>query len=307
MREYEYFQVDVFTSEPFTGNPLAVIPDAGGLTPREMMMIAREFYLPETTFIVPPETPDALFRMRIFTPTVELPFTGHPAVGGLWVMAELGRIELTEPVTTICYEQGVGPLTADLHVVDGRIDRIVMEQCPPVFLAELRNVNSLASALGVNPDEITSTGLTPQVVSTGMPQLMVPFRSLSAVQRLNAAEMELVSIMRVLNGVGSSFMHVWTTETVNPESTVHARGFAHLVGIPEDPVTGNANGALGAYLVRYGVVPLTGSRATIVSEQGIEVGRPGSLTVEVDHDNGVPRAVRVGGRCVQVARGVIRF
>ncbi len=305
MREYEYYQVDVFTSEPFTGNPLAIIPDAEGLTPQEMMMIAREFYLPETAFVVPPETPEASFRMRIFTPTVELPFTGHPVVGGLWVMAELGKVELTEPVTTVCYEQGVGPLTADIHVKDGRVDYVMMDQCSPVFLAELKNVKSLASALGVNPDEITRTGLPAQVVSTGMPQLMVPFRSLSAVQRLNAAEMELVSIMKVLNGVGSSFMHVFTTETVNPESTVHARGFAHLVGIPEDPVTGNANGALGAYLVKYGVVPLTGSTATIVSEQGIEIGRPGSLTVEVDHVNGVPKAVRVGGRCVQVARGVI--
>lgn len=307
MREYEFYQVDVFTSEPFSGNPLAVVPDAEGLSTQEMHMIAREMSLPETTFIVPPRTPEANYRMRIFTPTVELPFTGHPAIGAHWVMAQLGRMELVEPVTTVCYEQGVGPLTADFYVENGQVVHIMMSQCPPVVLGEIKNIRDLANGLRVRPEEITGTGLPVQVVSTGMPQLMVPIQSLSAVQRLDAAEMELASLAKVMGSVNSTFIMVFTTETERPDTKVHVRGFGHLVGIPEDPVTGNANGALGAYLVRNAVIPLTGSTIRYISEQGREINRPGSLIVEVDHTDGIPTAVRVGGEAVQVMKGVIQL
>jgi len=307
MRELEFYQVDVFTSEPFCGNPLAVVPDAEGLTPQEMLMIAREMYLTETTFIWPPQTAEASYRMRIFTPTVELPFTGHPAIGAHWVMAELGRVKLSEPVTTVLYEQTVGLLTADFHVKDGRVDHIMMSHCPPVFLGELHNISDLVAGLGISSQEITGTGLPVQAVSTGFPTLMVPIRSLSTVQRLDAAEMNLPSLAKVLNNVRASFMMVFTTETERPDVDVHVRGFGHLVGVPEDPVTGSSNGALGAYLVRTGVIPTTGSTVRFISEQGSEIKRPGTLIVEVDHEDGVPTAVRVGGRVVQVMKGVIQF
>jgi len=307
MREYEFYQVDVFTAEPFCGNPLVVYPDAGGLTAQEMQMIAREMGAPETTFMVPSEKEGASYRMRIFTPTVELPFTGHPAIGAHWVMAETGRVELSEPVTSILYEQGVGVLSADFHVKDGRVDHIVMSQCDPVFLAELSDIGNLARGLGVNPEWIKGTGLPVQVVSTGMPQMIVPMRSLSAVQQLDAADMDMTCLRKASDRVGTSFIMVFTTDTEDPEVDVHVRGFGHLVGIPEDPATGSANGALGAYLVRYGVVPLSDPTVKILSEQGSEIDRPSRLTIEVDHTDGVPKAVRVGGQVVQVARGTLRF
>ncbi len=307
MRELDFYQVDVFTSEPFTGNPLAVIPDAEELTPHEMQAIAAEMNLPETTFIVPSESKEASYRMRIFTPTVELPFTGHPAIGAHWVMANLGRVELVEPVTPVKYEQGVGVLDAEFHVRDGRVEKIMMSQMQPVFLAELDNIGKLADGLDINPDQIMSTGLPVHVVSTGMPQMIVPVKSLSAVRKLNAAEMDIPSLSKALDNVGTSFVQVFTTETMDTDVDVHCRGFGHLVGIPEDPATGSANGALGAYLVLYGVVPTTDSPIRITSEQGIEMKRPSLLHIEVDHDGGKPVAVRVGGQVVQVARGVLRF
>ncbi len=303
MREYEFYQVDVFTSERFSGNPLVVVPDADDLTSREMKMIAAEMSVPQTAFVIPPSIEGSLYKMRILTPTTELPFTGHPAIGAHWVMAELGRVSLEEPVTTVQYEQSVGLLTADFHVKDGRLDHIMLEQCPPVFLAVLKDVRELARGLGVNADEITGTGRPTQVVSTGMPQLMVPMRSLAAVQRLDASEMSLSSLSKVLSSLGSNFIHVFTTETGKPGVTVHARGFGHFVGIPEDPVTVNANGALGAYLVQNGIIPINEPTVRYIAEQGSEIQRPGTIMVEVDHDYGRPRMVRVGGQVVQVMKG----
>jgi trans-2,3-dihydro-3-hydroxyanthranilate isomerase len=201
----------------------------------------------------------------------------------------------------------VGVLDASFHVRDGQVEKIMMSQMQPVFLAELDNINKLASGLGINPDQISSTGLPVQVVSTGMPQMIVPVKSLSAVRKLNAAEMDIPSLSKALDNVGTSFVLAFTTETMGPDVDVHCRGFGHLVGIPEDPATGSANGALGAYLVRYGVVPAADSSVNIVSEQGIEMKRPSTLHIEVDHDGGKPVAVRVGGQVVQVAQGVLRF
>jgi trans-2,3-dihydro-3-hydroxyanthranilate isomerase len=305
MREYKFYQVDVFTDEPFTGNPLVVVPDAEGLSAQEMQMIAREFGFPESTFVLPPEKDDSLYRMRIFTGTVELPFTGHPAIGAHWVMAQLGRVDLIEPVTTISYEQAVGVLTADFHVKDGKVDHIMMDQCRPLFMSVLNDIRPLARGLGINPESITQAGLPVQVVSTGMPQLMVPVRSLSAVRRLDAAYMDIPSLTRALDAVGASFIVVFSTETDNPEADMHVRGFGHVVGIPEDPVTGSANGALGAYLVHHRVVPVTGSPVSLLGEQGSEMKRPGLLRVEVEHNDGVPTNVKVGGKVVQVIEGMI--
>jgi PhzF family phenazine biosynthesis protein len=218
-------------------------------------------------------------------------------------MAELGRVPLDGEVTTVQYEQGVGPMSADFHVIDGRLDHIMIDTCPPLFLSVLPDAAELARGLGVNAGEITGTNLPVQVVSTGMPQLMVPMQSLAAVQRLDASEMSLPSLSRVLRSLGSNFIMVFTTETGRSDVTTHVRGFGHFVGIPEDPVTGNANGALGAYLVRNGVIPLGEPTIRYISEQGSEVQRPGTVIVEVEHEHGTPRKVRVGGPVVQVIRG----
>ncbi len=307
MREYRFVQVDVFTDTPFGGNLLAVFPEAKGLTPEEMQKLAREMNLSETAFVFPPVGPRADFAVRIFTPAKELPFAGHPVVGTHWVMAHLGRVDMSEPTTEVRLELGVGELPATLHVADGRVERVVMTQDSPSFLAVLEDVADLALALGLAPEAITETRLPVQVVSTGMPQMMVPVRSLVEIRKLDAARLDVAALNRACLSVDTECVMAFCLETAAPESTVHARLFAPLLGIPEDPATGSANGALGAYLVHHRAVPVTPPTTTIQSEQGAEMGRPSTVHVEIDSDDSGVTSVRVGGQVVPIAEGVVRF
>ena len=307
MKEYRFIQVDVFTDRPFGGNPLAVFPEAEGLTTEEMQRLAREMNLSETTFVLPPQVPEADFKVRIFTPVMELPFAGHPVVGTHWVLAHLGRVDLREPVTQVCFELGVGVLPADLHVAGGRVERVVMTQDRPTFHAVLEDVTDLVTGLGMALEAITETGLPVQVVSTGVPQMMVPVRSLAEVQGLEAGQLNTAALNRVCRAVGAECVLVFTFETERPEATVHVRMFAPLLGVLEDPATGSANGALGAYLIHHRAVPVTEPTVHILSEQGAELGRPSTLYVEVDLTGEEVTAVRVGGQVVPVAEGVVRF
>jgi trans-2,3-dihydro-3-hydroxyanthranilate isomerase len=146
-----------------------------------------------------------------------------------------------------------------------------------------------------------------QVVSTGMPQMMVPVRSLADVQGLDPAQLNVAALNRACRAVGTECALVFTFETERPEATVHVRMFAPILGVPEDPATGSANGALAAYLVHHRAVPITESTTCILSEQGAEMGRPSKLRAEVDLDGKVITAVRVAGQVVPVVEGVVRF
>jgi trans-2,3-dihydro-3-hydroxyanthranilate isomerase len=307
MRSYRFVQVDVFTDTPFGGNPLAVFPEAEGLTGEEMQQLAREMNLSETTFVLPPQAPAADFKVRIFTPAREVPFAGHPVVGTHWTLAHLGLVELQEPVTHVCFELGVGVLPADLYVNEGKVRRVVMTQGRPTFHAVLEDVQDLALGLGLPQEAIGVADLPVQVVSTGLPQMMVPVRSLADVQGLDAAELNVAALNRACRRVGTECAMVFTPETERPEATVHVRMFAPLLGVPEDPATGSANGALGAYLVHHRAVALTEPTTRIVSEQGAEMGRPSTVYVEVDHHDQEITAVRVGGAVVPVIEGAARL
>jgi trans-2,3-dihydro-3-hydroxyanthranilate isomerase len=307
LKEYRFIQVDVFTDKPFGGNPLAVFPEGEGLTGQEMQQLAREMNLSETTFVLPPQAPGADFKVRIFTPARELPFAGHPVVGTHWVLAHLGRVALREPITQVRFELGVGVLPADLHVSGGQVTRVVMTQDRPKFQAVLEDVTDLAAGLGLTAQAITETGLPVQVVSTGLPQMMVPLRSLAEVQGLDAGRLNIAALNRACEAVGTDCVMVFALQTERPEATVHVRMFAPMLGVPEDPATGSANGALGAYLVQHRAVPVSGPTVTITSEQGSEMGRPSTLYVEVDLSGEQVSAVRVGGQVVPVAEGMVRF
>jgi trans-2,3-dihydro-3-hydroxyanthranilate isomerase len=307
VKEYDFIQVDVFTDRPFGGNPLAVFPDAEGLATDEMQSIAREMNLSETTFVFPPQVEHTDFKVRIFTPAAELPFAGHPVVGTHWVLGALGRVKLQEPVTTVRFELGVGVLPADLHVVGGHVEKVVMTQAKPTFLAVLDDTTQLAKGLGLEAEAIAETGLPVQVVSTGVPQMMVPVRGLGEVQRLDAGRLDTAALSRACDAVGTQCVMVFCLETERTESTVHARMFAPLLGVPEDPATGSANGALGAYLVHHRAIAVTEPTVKITSEQGLEINRPSTLFVEVDHTGGDITAVRVGGQVVLVAEGTVRL
>lgn len=297
-------QVDVFTETPFCGNPLAVILDGQGVTGEQMQAIAREMNLSETTFIVPPTVGAADARVRIFTPRLELPFAGHPVIGTGYVLVTEGLIPRRKGVFEIRLELGVGIVPVAITLAGDAVTQVTMTQQTPQFRAIMDEdaVRILAQGLGLDPQDILSTGLPAQLVSTGLPQLMVPVRSLEAVQ---AITLELGSLRTICERYDTHSIYVFTRETVTPSAHVHTRFFAPMAGLLEDPATGSASGALGAYLVHYRVVGGDRSVVHIENEQGYELGRPSRIFIDVEQHGSIISSVRVGGRVVRVMEGTI--
>ncbi len=305
-RTIRFYQADVFSDRPFGGNPVAVVPDAAGLDDRVMQRIAREMNLSETVFVFPPTDSNAAAKLRIFTPTQEIPFAGHPVVGTFYILAALKRLTLQEPLTRVLQECNLGLFPVEITSSGGDILRVVMSQPAPQFLGRLEDVRDhfdLARALGVSKTILGETKFPIEMVSTGLPVLVVPIRTLTAVNSITPNGQEL---MELCKRVGVNAVMVFTTVTVDPRSTVHARVFAPLLGIPEDPATGSASGALGAYLVQNGVVQV-GPVTEIVAEQGYEIERPSRITIQVESDDDMIKTVKVGGRVVMVIEGTLSF
>ena len=311
MPHLPFLQVDVFTDRPFGGNPLAVFPDALGVSDAEMQQLARECNTSETTFVLPPTAAGADFRVRIFTPTQEIPFAGHPLVGTHWALAHLGRVALTEPTTQVTFELGVGLRAATLHVEAGRVTRVVTDHQRPQFLrrADDQQVQRLAAALGLPVAAIHEAGGPVEGVSTGYPQLFAPVRSLAEVQGIDALALDVPALIRLCRELDlpGPDVAVFSLETVTPGRDVHLRFFAPHQGIPEDPATGSASGGLASYLVHHGLVPTAAPVTTVHTEQGLEMHRPSHVVVEVEGPADDIRMVRVSGDVVKVMEGVVAW
>lgn len=303
MRRYRFYQIDVFTDRRLAGNALAVFPDAAGLDPAHMQALAREMNLSETTFVFASDR--ATRRVRFFTPTAEIPLAGHPTIGTWWTLAERGSVDLpSDGVTQVTQETGAGVLPVNIRTVDGQPAEVVMVQAAPHFGPTVTDVGALGTALGGGPDLVAREPV-PQVVSTALPQLMVPVTSLGALAAVPSGGRggDLATLLRTL---GTDCAMCFTRETVAPEATVHCRMFAPGLGVPEDPATGSAAGALGAYMVRYGLLAATNHTARLVVEQGLEIGRPSRINVEVDvGPSGDIVEVRVGGQAITVIEGEV--
>ncbi len=305
-RLLKFYQADVFTEDPFGGNPVAVFPDAHGLADHQLQQIAREMNLSETVFVLPPTDQAAVVRLRIFTPTQEIPFAGHPVLGTFYVLAQLGLVAVTDGITRVMQECNIGLFPVELYAQDGELTRVVMTQPKPEFLGPvdaMEDVYKIAGALGLAKYAITDMKWPIEVVSTGLPVLIVPVRTLTAVRSIqpNAS-----AIMDICSRFGANGIMVFTTVTVEPSATVHARMFAPSIGILEDPATGSASGALGAYLVQNGVVEVAPT-TDIVVEQGYEIERPSQIFVRVESDDDIIKTVKVGGQCVMVVEGTLTF
>lgn len=302
MRRYRFIQADVFTEVVFGGNPVAVFPEADGLSDDEMQKIAREMNLSETAYVLHPTAPNADVRVRFFTPSAELPFAGHPTIGTHVVLASLGRYEISGPVTRIFQQVGVGVLPVDL-ITDGNgvTDRAVMTQDEARHGGIVEDKKRLAKALGLDPEDI-HPDLPAQVYSTGLPGLIVPVASLAAMGRIHLDVAEFNDMCRSMGVTGAE---VFTLETVDKAHHAHVRNFDPLVGVYEDPATGSMAGALGAYLLGKGVLPFEHESSTthMVIEQGYEIGRPSLIEVEVDIAQGAVSEVRVGGQVVILIEG----
>jgi trans-2,3-dihydro-3-hydroxyanthranilate isomerase len=305
MPRHPFVQLDVFTRQPLAGNPLAVFPDGTGLDAGTMQALAREMNLSETTFVLP--STSATRHIRFFTPSAEIPLAGHPTIGTWWMLAESGVVPIKPTgVTRVTQETGAGVLPVDIQAENGKVTRVVMTQAEPQFGDPVTPGARLAKALGGGVGLLPRQP-APQVVSTALPQLMVPIKSLAKLRALpsGGAGMGLTSVLRAL---GSDCAMCYTLETERPDANVHCRMFAPGLGVVEDPATGSAAGALGCYLVWHGQVRPHDGVARIVIEQGIEIGRPSLIHVEVAVGNGGEiTAVRVGGEAVTVITGEVQL
>lgn len=305
-RRIQFYKADVFADEAFCGNPVAVVPDAQGLTDREFQQIAREMNLSETVFVVPPTDPAAIVKLRIFTPTQEIPFAGHPVIGTFFVLSLLNRFPLQDPVTRFIFECNIGLFPVELGVFHGSVEQVIMSQSEPQFLGMVDNLQDLyeiSRVLGLNKSNIVDTHLPIEIVSTGLPVVIVPVRTLTAVKSI---KVELTGTMAVCDRLGVNGMMVFTTIAVEDWAHIHTRMFAAPIGIIEDPATGSASGALGAYLVKNGVVDV-GPTTEIIMEQGYEIDRPSRILVQVFSDDDKIQEVKVGGQAVMVAEGKLLF
>jgi len=301
MPEYTYYTADVFTGQVFGGNPLAVLPDARGLDPATMQLIAREFNYSETVFVVPPDDPAHTRRLRIFTPGGELPFAGHPTVGTAFVLAASGALPLTGDLTRIVFEEGVGPIPVAIRARDGAPYYTQLSAAKmPEFGPEPPALAEIAQVFSLQPDDFLNGDFTPQAVSCGVPFLFVPLASRAALARIR---LDRAAWERSLAGYWAPEVFLFSFETERPTSDLHARMFAPRMGIAEDPATGAAATALAGYLSRRDLSPA--AQLHWVVEQGFEMGRPSILEVEAERQGGVVTAIRVGGASVLVSRGVL--
>lgn len=310
MPTFRFVQFDVFTDKAFCGNPLAVFPEAEGISDERMMQIAREMNLSETVFVLNPETEHVLRRLRIFTPVREIPFAGHPIVGTWTALAQENVVPVPEGGTgwqRIFHEVGIGVLPVDIEFKDGQPVQVEMTQGKFQILEEIDDGHEqaeLARALGLARENLDES-LPIQVITTGLSCLVVPVRSLADLRDIRVDSTLLADIYTRHGGTGC---HAFTRETLEVgASRAHARFFAPADNIPEDPATGSACGALGAYLVHHGGLNLEpeDGRYKFVIEQGDFIHRPSRINLNVKGTAGKVEEVKVGGPAVLVARGEV--
>jgi trans-2,3-dihydro-3-hydroxyanthranilate isomerase len=312
-----FIQLDVFTATPFGGNQLAVFPHADDLTDAEMQAIAREMNYSESTFVLPASDTNAVCRVRIFTPQMELPFAGHPVVGTTFALARAGRLhELGSP---IFLQLGVGTLPVDILYEERRPSFVWMHQPIPSFTPWSGEPTTLAAALGLAATDL-ATDLPIERGSAGVPFVYVPLGSVEALARARPGA-DLSQAFGALGAhdtgpfSGHPAVYLFSREGWSDGADLRTRMFAPELGVVEDAATGSAAGPLGAYLVRHGVVAADeAGEARIRIAQGVEMGRPSRIEVAVSLADGVAasagsgdakhiREVRVGGEAVIVAEG----
>ncbi len=298
-----FYWVDVFAATPLTGNPLALVPDADVLPVETMRAVAREFNQSETTFLVSPDGGGADHRLRSFTPAgVEVYGAGHNAMGAWIWLALAGRLDPTRDT----FVQQIGDALLNVRVsLRARAPerpssgvQVTMEQSAPRFLGRVEDRAALAAVLGLGVDDVggdVGARRAAEVVSTGAEHLLVPVRTVAAV---DAVQPDTAGLRALLADAGAEGCYVYTTD-VEGGISAYARFFNPTVGIAEDPATGTAAGPLAAVLARDGLVR---DPARVVVEQGRALGRPSLITLGADGP-----VVTITGRGTVAAEGTLHL
>lgn len=302
MKSYKFFQVDVFTETPFAGNPLAVIPEPEDLSEGLMQKIAREMHLSETGFVFPPERPEADFRLRIFTPTHEIPFAGHPVIGTAHVLSTEGYFEFDGGKRVLGFELEIGRIEVTRGRFSGAEECLTMQQPLPKFADYGGDRKQIVELLGLSSTSELAEDLPIKVISTGSPFLMIPLRSEESLKRVkvNLSILEKVSVVAGTTAVAPFVVNY------PGAGEVTTRVFAPFFGVPEDPATGSAAGCFGSYMITvFG--PGKSKTREFTINQGAELGRPSRIFVRIELQGKGIVGVEVGGSVVKVAEGVLKF
>ena len=302
----EFYTCDVFTEQRFGGNPLAVIPDARGLDAAQMQQIALEFNYSESTFVFPPEQ-NQTRRVRIFTPTVELPFAGHPNIGTAFVLASIGALGASP--SRVVFEEGAGLVPVEIAWSGGRPTWCELQAPAALSVERTASPEQAAAALSIEPDEVSSVVHPPQVASVGLEFLFVELVNRSALERLrvDVAGFEALVAAGLPDGV---YAYVRGAEATGltvaaGDFDIHSRMFVPLDGVQEDPATGSAGCALVALLAHLDGGASEEFRLRIA--QGVEMGRPSMLDARAIRRGGEVVSAHIGGSCVMVARGELQL
>jgi PhzF family phenazine biosynthesis protein len=290
-RSYDYRVVDVFTARPMLGNPVAVVLGAEGLDTDEMQAIARWINLSETTFVLSQTTAEADYRLRIFTPRSELPFTGHPTLGSAHAVLEAGAVTLRQGGRLV---QECGTGLVELRITDTLDGRRLTFELPPAKLAPLdvADAAELEHILGC----AVSARVAPAIVDVGPVWMVVQVPDAATVLGLQPDFARLAALERHLGATGITVFGAHA----QGEAAIEVRTFAPSCGIDEDPVCGSGNGSVAAFQWARGLLPPGGG--SYVAAQGRCVGRDGRIRVDVTADG----KVHVGGSCVTCVQGALR-
>ncbi len=288
-------QVDSFTITPHTGNPAGVVTDAKSLTDPQMQSIAREMNLSETAFVLPASKSDADFRIRWFTPTMEVPLCGHATIASLHSLAEDGKFGMTKRGKyQFRLETASGILPVEVTKDDTLVSVMLGLKITPTERVMHYKID-LVRVLNISLSEFES-----RIPIIRSDYLYVPVKRLHT---LFTMKPNFLTMSNFLTGRKLRGMCVFTTETVDRGSVVHSRFFAPNVGINEDPVTGSAHGPLAVHLFESGILDIQNGRCIFQGEQGDAIGRRGRVTVELDVENNKATSVKIGGNAITVLEG----
>lgn len=294
--KYRYFICDVFTDTRFGGNPLAVLPEAAGLSDTQMQQIAMEFGFSETTFVLPAREGNTR-QVRIFTPVAELPFAGHPNVGTAFVLATAGVLGTIDASATVRFEERAGVVPVR---IEARGDTFWCELEAPARLSVGPTVPAevLAAAVSLDPGDIVSDVHPPGVASVGLPFVIAQLRNRKTLGRArpNLAGYDAMEALSVPPAV---LLYIRSED----EDQIRARMFAPGDRVPEDPATGSANCALAGLLTSLNPAP-DGEFSYRIA-QGVEMGRPSVLEARARKQGGEVTGVWIGGTSVMVSEGWI--
>jgi len=303
MKKIEIKQIDAFTKTPFQGNPAGVVLRAEGLDSKQMQKIAKEMNLSETAFVVK-RWNRQLFGIRFFTPEKEVNLCGHATIATFYALAKTGDIQSSTPFREVSQKTKAGHLPVRIFFKQGNPRMMLMGQAKPRFQPVQINPKVLSKMLGIEPSSLDLQHGPIEKAFTGLWHLIVPMKSRRLIDLARPNYLELRELNKSLDVTTT---HLFTLNSGRKEITAYTRDFAPAAGVDEDPVTGTANGALAAYLVKNQLVPLTFREVKMTFEQGNRLERKGILAIQVYHRDGKVSAVWVGGEAVTALEGTIRI